>query len=144
MQEKIEVYVKGLILSFMAVVIFAAFEWIQVGAEFNRFFSLFIVATIFWTITYFTRILIATFLLLLASFTMGFGALFGFGIIAYMLIKVTVYILPSSVATFTSDDLHMFVIGAYYCISVWILTDGESTTKKTVANSDVRSKISKK
>ncbi len=128
--EKAKAYLVGLVFSFLAVIVFAAFEWIKVGVGHEKIQTLAIIATLFWTIMFLAAVVVWAFLALLGSMTAGFGALFGMGLVAYVLVKVAVYLLPPGLATFSQDEMHLFVIGMYYCLSAVIFRTRIKTKQK--------------
>jgi len=116
-------YTEGLFYSCIAVVIFGAFGWIEVGTELGKFTSLFLVAIIFWTITYYTYELMYIFISFLAAFTFGIGAIIACIYIASWLVKITAYLLSPNIVTFTNDNGQLFIIGVCYCLMAWTVTD---------------------
>lgn len=110
------VYGKGFLYSLVATVLFACFDWIIIERK-RRLYVIPLVAFLLWTIMYFAGSLIWTFVLLFGAMTFGIGVLIGFGICGYLLLKIIIYVMPERWASFTSDEFHLFIIGAFYLIT---------------------------
>lgn len=116
-KELLAGYLKGLAVSYIAMILFGAFELIVVGEAYNIFVALAIITLTMWTTMYVAGFAVWVFAIVLASVTLGIGLIIAMPVAAATLIKVTNYLIPSGVATFTSDVFGLLVIGTYYCFA---------------------------
>ena len=134
MKAKLFVYLKGLGLTYLAMVIFSALGWINIGATFeaSRLVVPLLMATVVWTAIYFLSYAVWVILALFASCTMGIGFLIGLGILGYVALRLAAFLLPVGWITFTDDPLYLFMMGGGIAL-IDLIVDEEKRANMSVS-----------
>jgi len=138
-KQKAIVYLKGLGFAYLATLVFAAFGWIHVGAEFefSHLAVPLLTAIVVWTVLYLGGYFIGSILLLSASCIFSIGFLIGLVVIGYAGLKVAAFVTPVGWVSFTNDDLILFVIcGAYALINLVVEPEKASIVAAAILNED--------
>lgn len=113
MKSKMLTYLKGLGLTYLAVLIFSAVGWISIGLPFDggKIVVPLLMALIIWTAMFFLSYAVWVVLLAFASCTFGLGFFIGLGVLGFVTLRLAVFLLPSGWATFTEDNFSLFLMG---------------------------------
>lgn len=120
MEINLMVYVEGLVYSVIATILFASFDWIIIESK-RRFYVIPLIVFISWTAMFIVGSLLWFLVLLFGLVTFGIGILIGFGISGYLLLKIVLYVTPEDWANFSSDQFHLFCMGAFYLLTYYLL-----------------------
>jgi hypothetical protein len=136
MKKKLLVYLYGLGLTYLALIIFSAVGWVNIGAtfDFSRLVVPLVMAVIIWTAMYFLSYAIWVVLLMFASCTFGIGILIGLGVLGYVALRLAIYVLPSGWATFTGDQFALFLMGGSIAL-IDLIIDEEKRSSISVTTS---------
>jgi len=116
MNKNVISYLKGLVYSYIATLIFFATGWINssLGLPLERITEPLVVALIIWTIIFPLSQIIWTLLLLMTAFVSWMGFLIGLGVLGYGVLKLAQYLLSETVLTFTEDEFILVIMGGVY------------------------------
>lgn len=137
MGKKVVAYLKGLALTFLATVLFAAIGWIQIGASFpgsNIVVPLAIAAAI-WTVIFIAFDIVWGFIFMVTGCTLGLGIFLALPAVGYCALKLAQFLLPGGWFGFVDDPLLYFAVGSVYALISLVVQPGGvkvsvSTTKK--------------
>jgi hypothetical protein len=113
MKKKAYAYLEGLCLTYLAMLVFCAVGWINIGATFaaSHFLVPLLMAVVIWTAMYILSYAVWILISMFAACTMGIGFLIGLGVLGYVAMRLAAFVMPIGWISFTDDNFVLFLMG---------------------------------